>query len=110
MEGPHGAPRMSRADPSPLGTSFQRLPRSSAAGLQSKIAACAQQVDPIWFCGGPVHSQVRSSVPEAGIVRLSGVCLCQIYMLPRPKHRALPGAYVGGYSPKAQRDIEGIDP
>jgi hypothetical protein len=42
-------------------------------------------------------------------VRLSAICLRQIDVLSRAKDCALPGRYIGRYSPQPQRDIERID-
>jgi len=42
-------------------------------------------------------------------MRFSAICLRQIDVLSRPKDNALPGLYIGRYSPQAQRDVEGID-
>jgi hypothetical protein len=43
------------------------------------------------------------------VVRLSARCLRQIDLLSRPKDSALPGRYIGRYSPQTQSHIERID-
>ena len=40
---------------------------------------------------------------------LSPICLRQIDLLSRPKDGALPGLYIGRYSPQPQSHIERID-
>ena len=40
---------------------------------------------------------------------LSAICLPQIDLLSRPKDSALPGLYIGRYSPQPQSHIERID-
>jgi hypothetical protein len=42
-------------------------------------------------------------------VPLSAICLRQIDALSRAKHSALPGLYIGRYSPQPQSHIERID-
>jgi len=44
------------------------------------------------------------------LVRLSLLCLRQIDLLSRPKDSALPGLYIGRYSPQPQSHVERIDP
>jgi hypothetical protein len=44
-----------------------------------------------------------------GVVRHSAICLRQIDLLARPKDSALPGLYIGRYSPQPQSHIERID-
>ncbi len=43
------------------------------------------------------------------MVHLSTIILRQINLLSCPKHSALPGLYIGRYSPQPQRHIERID-
>jgi hypothetical protein len=43
------------------------------------------------------------------MVRLSGVCLCQIDPLSCPKDNALRGIYIGRHSPQPESHVEGID-
>ena len=43
------------------------------------------------------------------MVRLSGVCLCQIDPLSCPKDNALRGIYICRHSPQPESHVEGID-
>ena len=45
----------------------------------------------------PVQSQPEDLFCNRGMVRLSGICLCQIDPLPRPKNNALSGLEIGRY-------------
>ena len=56
----------------------------------------------------------KSSMPAVricseGTVRLSAICLRQVDLLSRAKDSALPGLYIGRYSPQPQSHIERID-
>jgi len=52
-------------------------------------------------------------LPTVGLayfeVRLSAICLRQIDLLSRPKDSALPGLYIGRYSPQPQSHVERIN-
>jgi hypothetical protein len=79
------------------------------AGVRKLVPSARASGTPIGPAAIPVHSPCEDLFSRWDIVRLSAVSLSQIYVSSRPKHSALPGAYVGRYGPIAQRDIEGID-
>jgi len=52
---------------------------------------------------------VIEAIAQAASMRRSAKCLRQINLLPRPKNSALPGRYIGRYSPEPQSHIERIE-
>jgi hypothetical protein len=54
-------------------------------------------------------SMLAMKICSGGMVCLSAVCLRQVDVLSRPKHSALPGLYIGRYSPQPRSHIERID-
>ena len=84
--------------------------KSNASGAPS-LVVMSRDSSTAWpgVISPAATAAVIGAIAQAASMRRSAICLRQINLLPRPKNSALPGRYIGRYSPQPQSHIERIE-